>query len=280
VTAFTPTFRRVAAQSQKLVLIPLIENAVQQCAFPKQFTVTFEAYEAKREPDGWFHPSTHPTMDERKLYYYLARPEKWDEEEFDYGPRMSVLMGSAMHDIVQAVMTKMGLLVPPKGTCVCCGKPHGRGKGKCNEWGVRDDILGRRGHMDGLLDIPGWCEPGDGIFDLKTAAPMAIRGIESHDLDAFKAKWPKYYAQAQEYMALTGKLKAMILFLAMSDGWKMLEFEIPRDDLYIARMEAKYRAVRSYVDSGTPPPIACCNTRAAARKCPATACLVKIGLAA
>ena len=278
--AFTPSFRRVASLDRDLVLIPLIENAVQQCAFPKNFTVTLESYAAKREPDGWFHPSTHPTMDERKLYYYLARPEKWDEDEFDYGPRMSVLMGTVMHDVMQVVMTKLGLVVPPKGTCVCCGKPHGRGKGKCDEWGVRDDNLGRRGHMDGLLDIPGWCKPGDAIFDLKTCAPPVIRGIESHDLDAFKLKWPKYYAQAQEYMALRVNLKGMIVFVWMRDGWQMRELSLTRDDLYIARLEAKYRIVRRHVEMGTPPPVACCSTRAAARKCPATACTVKIGIAA
>ncbi|MEV7675173.1 hypothetical protein [Streptomyces sp. NPDC088752] len=276
-TTFTPSFRRVATLSRDQVLVPLIENAVQQCAFPKSFSVTFEAYTATREPDGWFHPSTHPTMDARRLYYYLAHPEQWTEDEFPYGARMSVLMGSAMHDIVQHVMTKMGLLIPPKGTCVACGRPHGKGKGKCNEWGVRDDLLGRRGHMDGLLDLPGWGESGDGIFDLKTCAPPVIRGIQSHDLDTFKIKWPKYYAQAQEYMALTGKVQTLILFLAMSEGWDMREFTIPRDDFFIARMEAKYRVVRQHVEMGTPPPVACCSTRAAARKCPASACSVKIG---
>jgi hypothetical protein len=277
---FTPSFRRVGALGSDLVLIPLIENAVQQCAFPRDFVVRLHSYSAKREPDGWFHPSTHPTMDERKLYYYLAQPDKWDEPEWDYGPRMSVLVGTIMHEVVQTVMIKMGLLVPPKGTCVCCGKPHGRGKGKCDEWGVRDDVLGRRGHMDGLLDIPGWCEPGDAIFDLKTCAPPVIRSIESHDLDAFRLKWPYYYGQAQEYMAMTGKAKALILFMAMSEGWVMREFTIPRDDLYIARLEAKYRVVRQHVEMGTPPPVACCSTRAAARKCPATRCTVKTGLAA
>jgi hypothetical protein len=277
---FVPNFRRVEAFGRDLVLAPLIENAVQQCLFPKNFTVTLEAYAAKREPDGFFHPSTHPTMDERQLYYYIAHPEKWEESEFEYGPRMSVLAGSVMHVVVQTVMTKMGLLVAPKGTCVCCGKTHGLRRGQCDEWGVRDDILGRRGHIDGLLDIPGWCQPGDVVFDLKTCAPPVIRGIEDHDLQAFIDKWPKYYGQAQEYMALTGKLRALILFLSMSEGWVMREFVIPRNDLYIARMEAKYKAVRSYVELGTPPPIACCSTKSAARKCSASSCPVKIGLAA
>ncbi|MGW7100348.1 hypothetical protein [Streptomyces sp. NPDC054838] len=278
--SFTPSFRRVVALSQDLALVPLIENAIRKCAFPETFTVTFRGYEAIRKPDGWLHPSTHPLMDERALFYYLTQPDAWQENDFEYGPRMSVLMGSATHELFQHVMIRMGLLIPPKGICVCCLRPHGTGAGECNEWGVRDDTLGRRGHMDGLLQLPGWGETGDGIFDLKTCAPPVIRGIAHNDLEAFKRKWPKYWAQAQEYMALTGKRQTLILFLAMSEGWDMREFTIPRDDAFIARLEAKYRAVRAYVKEGTPPPVACCSGGAATRRCPTTACPVKIGAAA
>ncbi|MEU6362237.1 hypothetical protein [Streptomyces albidoflavus] len=279
-TTFTPSFRRVATLSRDLHLVPLIENAVRECAFPESFTITFEGYSATRAPDNWFHPSTHPTMDERRLYHYLAHPDRWVEEPFDYSPRMSVLMGTATHELFQHVLIKLGLLLEPKGICVCCLRPHGTGPGQCDEWGVRDDTLGRRGHMDGLLDLPGWGETGDGVFDLKTCAPPVIRGVDHNDLAAFKRKWPKYWAQAQEYMALTGKRQTLVLFLAMSEGWDMREFTIPRDDAFIARLEAKYRTVRAHVERGTPPPVACCSGGATARRCPATACTVKIGLAA
>lgn len=265
---------------QKLHLVPLIENAVRECAFPKDFGFTFEAYEANRRPDGWFHPSSHPEMDERKLYYYLAEPDRWEEEPFEYGPRLSVLMGSAMHPVIQGVMYEMGLLARPTGTCLCCQRPHGTGPGQCDEWGVRDEVLGRRGHLDGLLTLDGWNDGWEGVFDLKTCAPPVIRGIEDHDLDAFRKKWPKYYGQQQEYLALTGKRASLVLFLAISEGWQMKEFTIPRDEAYMARLEAKYAAVRRYVQTSTPPPVACCSGKAVARRCPATACPVKIGLAA
>lgn len=277
-SSFTPAFRRTIDQlgSNDLHLVPVIENAVRECAFPDPFTVTFAGYTATRKPDGWFHPSTHPTLDERQLYFYLAEPDKWTDSEFDYGPRMSVLMGSACHELFQHVLIEIGVLAKPRGTCVCCMRPHGFGPGECNEWGVRDDTLKRRGHMDGLIEdgLPSW---GDGIWDLKTCAPPVIRGIAHNDLAVFKTKWPKYWAQAQEYMALTGKRQAMVLFLAMSEGWDMREFTIPRDDAYIARMEAKYRSVLQHVESGQVPIVPCCSGGATARKCPAAACSVKIG---
>ncbi|MFF7198223.1 hypothetical protein ACFZAM_31505 [Streptomyces sp. NPDC008079] len=278
-TAFTPAFRRTVDQisSARLHLVPLIQHAVRECAFPDPFTVTFEGYTAQRAPDGWFHPSSHPTLDERKLYYYLTESDSWADDLFDYGPRMSVLMGSATHDIFQHTMINIGLLLKPKGICRCCLRPHGVGPGECNEWGVSDAALRRRGHIDGLLTLPGW-GVGEGVFDLKTCSPPVIRGIQDHDLGAFKKKWPKYYGQAQEYLALTGKLQAMVLFLAMSEGWEMREFTIPRDDVYIAALERKYRSVLNHVEAGVAPPVACCSGGAAARRCPATTCPVKIGM--
>lgn len=279
-TAFTPSFRRVADLGGKLHLVPLIENAIRECAFPDKFVVTFQSYEATRKPDGWFHPSSHPTMDERKLYHYLAEPDAWVEEKWESGPRMAVLMGSAMHDVYQTVMTEMGLLRAPTGTCVCCMRPHGTGPGQCNEWGVRDDRLQRRGHIDGFLDLPGWGDDDDGVWDLKTCAPPVIRGIQDNDLEAFKRKWPKYYGQMQDYLALTGKRFGMVLFAAMSEGWEWREFTIPRDDAYIARLEAKYQSVLNHVALRTPPAVPCCSGGAKARKCPATDCPIKIGIAA
>ena len=277
--AFIPAFRRTLDQlgSSKLHLIPLIENAVRECAFPDPFTVTFEGYTAQRAPDGWFHPSTHPILDERQLYYYLTAPDTWAADPFDYGPRMSVLMGSATHSLFQHVMINIAVLVTPRGISVCCLRPHGTGAGECDEWGVSDAALRRRGHMDGLLELPGWgC--GEGIFDLKTCAPPVIRGVPHNDLVLFKKRWPKYWAQAQEYMALTGKQQVLVLFLAMSEGWDMREFTIPRDDAYIVSLEAKYRSVLNHVGAGVVPAVACCTGGAPARRCPAATCSVKIGL--
>jgi hypothetical protein len=277
---FTPSFLRTADLSGDRHLTPLIENLVRECAFPDPFTVTFEGYTASRKPDGWFHPSSHPAMDERKLYLYLTEPDKWADSTFEYGPRMSVLMGSATHDIFQHAMIEAGLLLKPTGTCVCCLLPHGYGPSQCPEWGVRDFILGRRGHMDGLLVLPGWGEYGEGVWDLKSCAPPVIRGIQDNDLGTFKAKWPKYFGQMQEYLALTGKQQGMVTFLAMSEGWEMREFTILRDDAYIARLEAKYRSVRNHAAQGVIPPVVCCSTPARARRCPATGCPVKTGLTA
>lgn len=260
--------------NQELHLVPLLENAIRECSFPDEFNVGFRQYKADRKPDGWFHPSTHPTMSERQLFYYLTRPDEWVRQPFEYGSRMSVMVGTAMHDLIGAALIKLGVLIEPTGTCVSCGKPHGRGPGECSEWGVIDHVLRRRGHLDGRLELDTW---GRGPFDLKTCTPMVLKDIQDNDVEHFKRKWPYYYGQQQDYIDLEGADQTLVLFLGMSQGWPMREFTIPRDQPYIDAMKAKYQAVRNYEASGTVPPVACCSGGAVARKCEATACPVKIG---
>ncbi len=267
-----PAFRTGKTMAPRTYLVPIVRKIIANCEFPEEFAVTFQHYTADREPDGWFHPSSHPTMGERRLYYYLAHPEAWQPQPFPYQARMAVMMGSATHDIVEHALVHRGHLLEPVGTCVCCGKPHGKGPGECPEWGVRDDRLGRRGHMDGILTLDDW---GSGVFDLKTCSPTVLRGVTDHDLELFKAKWPKYYGQAQEYMAMSGYQQTMILFVGMSMGWELKEFTIPRDDAYIVRLEAKYQGVRAAVAARIPPPLHCCTGGAAAKECGATMCSVK-----
>lgn len=275
-TKFSPSFRRTLDMitNQRLHLVPLLENAIRECSFPDEFSVTFLQYKADRPPDGWFHPSTHPTMSERQLFYYLTQPDAWVRPPFEYGSRMAVMVGTALHDLVAAVLTNLGVLLEPTGTCVSCQRTHGKGPGECGEWGVCDPVLKRRGHLDGRLALDTW---GSGIYDLKTCTPMVIKDIQDNDLDGFKRKWPYYYGQQQDYLDLTGDDQSLVLFLGLSQGWPMKEFTIPRDDDYIAAMKTKYQAVRNYEASGTVPPVACCSGGAAARKCAATACPVKIG---
>jgi hypothetical protein len=169
----------------------------------------------------------------------------------------------------------MGVLLEPTGTCVSCGRPHGRGDNQCSEWGVCDPVLRRRGHIDGLTELP--TLDGVGVYDLKSCNPMVLKDITDHDIQAFRKRWPYYYSQMQEYLALTGKAWGIVLFLGVSQGWPTKEFLIPRDEAYITALEAKYRTVRQYEAAGTLPPVACCAGGATARKCPATTCPIKIG---
>jgi len=169
VTAASPAFKRIVRQSaQGLVLKPLLHAYLYEAKFPDRFDVTFHKAGQPRRPDGWFHPSTHPTMDARQLYYYLTDPDGWEAERLSYESRMAVTMGSAVHGFIEACIRFGGWFVPLEGDCPACGRPHGTGEGQCDEYGAADPAVGSRGHMDGVLDIPGW---GRGVFEFKCLAP-------------------------------------------------------------------------------------------------------------
>lgn len=262
----TPTFRRMAQMvSQDLVIKPMVEAYLMAAKFPDVFSVTFRNEGKERRPDGFFHPSTHPTMAERQLYYYLtADPDDLIPEDIAYENRMAMIMGTAVHSFVQMCLIDAGLLIKPVGTCVACGREHGTRKKECDEWGAIDRTLGRRGHMDGMLDLPTW---GRGHFEFKTINPRACFGLTDHNLDWFKTKKPDYYAQVQEYLDMTGLQKSIVLFCILGFPWQLVEIEVPYDHEFVVKMKAKYGRVRQAEADQMPPDPCCAPLSKEAKQC-------------
>lgn len=252
-----------------LLLKPMLYKYFGDAQFPDEWVVGFRKEEQEdREPDGWFHPSEHPLMTERQLYYYLLKPEEWQGWRPDYTLRMSVLMGSATHDFMQMALDHLELLVKPAGTCLACGRPQ---PAECNEHGASDPEAGSRGHLDGILKrVQGYMAG----FELKTCAPGVLTKIADGDVEAYRKKWPKYYAQVQEYMRMTGLPRFVCLFLGLGNPWEMREFVIEADLAFQQRTKNKYMTARRAVELGQPP-MACCPVGSnQAKDCPARACEV------
>lgn len=265
--SFDPLPNVAALAMQDLVLTPLLKVYLYDAKFPPTFNVRFDNHLEPRKPDGYFHPSTHPLMTERQLFFYLTQPEKWVIPPFEFMGALSVTMGTATHDFIEMCMYDLGILSKPTGTCVCCGRPHGTKHGvQCREPGASDERLKSRGHMDGVLNIPGW---GMGGFEFKTSNMMKLRNINDLDIEAFKAKWPEYYAQVQNYMLITGLRRFIVFFLGMGYPWTTKEFHIPFDPLYCMGLEAKYLRVLSFAERGMLPDPCCRPRSATARQCPA-----------
>lgn len=256
-----------AMATEDLHVKPLLFQYFTRAEFPDEWTVTFRKVETDdRVPDGWFHPSEHPLMTERQLYYYLAEPEQWKGWRPDYAMRMAVLMGSATHDFVQMGMNHMGLMVKPAGTCLACGRPQ---PSECSEHGACDAETGSRGHLDGILkNVLG----GMAGFELKTCIPMAIRSIGDGDVEAYRKKWPYYYAQIQEYMRMTGLRRFVVIFMGLGTPWDMREFVVEYDHDFAQQIKNKYLRVRRDVELGIPPEVCCSLGSSESADCPARAC--------
>lgn len=264
-----PAFRRVAEMiSQDLVVVPLVESALRAGKFPEYFTVTFRDEGRERKPDGWFHPSTHPMWGERQLFYYLTRPDELVPEEIEYQNRMAMLMGTAVHAFIQVVMIAAGILIKPHGTCVACGREHGTKKNQCHEWGAIDRELGRRGHVDGLLEVSVW-KWGRGLFEFKSIGDKATIGLQHHDVEWLKKKKPGYYAQVQDYLDMTGMQKAIIIFAILGFPWRLVEIEVPYDEAFMIGLRGKYRRVREAVAADEIPDPCCAPRSKESKVCPA-----------
>ncbi len=246
-------------------LIPILYGYLEAGKLPDPFTINVRGGTGDRPPDGWFHPSTHPTLTERQLYLYLTEPDQWEPEAFGYTLKMSALIGSVVHDIVETALDDLGWLVRPRrGACPVCGLPQ---PGTCREHAVVDLKTGSRGHMDGLLETEG--------FEFKTAMPFALTDIRNNDVERFKARWPYYYAQVQEYMRMSGLVSFKVLFWAMGNPWDMREFTIPADVAHQLKIERKYLSVREAVKHRQMPVPCCVPDSKQSRSCPASGCPVK-----
>jgi len=263
--------------SQGAVLAPLVRLYVAEGRFPRNTRITLPGGNPNRDPDDWFHPSTHPTMGARKLYYYLAQPERWEPEPWSYEGRMSVTVGTLEHAIVQMALEDLGVLIRPQGTCSCCGRLYGPGVGECGEPGVVDPVLKRRGHMDGIVMTPDLGMTG---FDLKTINHFSASKIpdgpdEAATLAWLKERHPYYYGQMQEYMALSGLRKMIMLFIGMGFPWVMKEVHVEYDPAYVVALEAKYRMIREAVAAGVPPDPCCSIGSKESKLCAATGCIMR-----
>jgi hypothetical protein len=241
------TLKRILKDTKKgLVLKPVLHTYLYDAKFP-DFSIHFKNHSMNRKPDGWFHPSTHPLWTERQLYHYLVHPGHVQEEVKDYMGTLAVTLGTAAHGFVQN----------------CLG-PKGSGVLVDSEVYVEDPEVGSRGSMDGLLNLP-HREPD--VFEYKTSNPMKLAKVEDHDLDAYRTKWPEYYAQNQEYMRMSGWRNTIVLFMTMSYPFDMKEFIVPWDPEFAYGIENKYRRVRQAVADQQEPDPCCSIGSAEAQSC-------------
>lgn len=241
----------VTSLSKGEVLIPLIRSYLHDPAFP-EFTVKVRGAKGfiNREPDGYFHPSTHPTWPERMLYYYLMHPEEFIGESYDPLSVLTVTQGQFWHSLIETCLVDCGWL---KGVEVF----------------VKDDETGSRGNIDGVSD--------DEVFEFKTMREPKARKIAKGNPDdpevlaSFRELVPTYYAQGQEYMRLSGLKHWRLLILSLEWPFPMREISMRYEPAVAERVRQKYLNVRQAVEDKRPPQPCCGPGSKEAQVCPARA---------
>lgn len=246
-----------------LLLKPILHNYLFDAKFP-DYSIDFINHEMEREPDGWFHPSTHPLWHPRVLYQYLSQPHLMRIEKKEYMGTLSVTIGTAMHGFVQMCLEDAGVLPKALQVCTVCDPAL-----PLHEPGVIDEDAGERGHMDGLLDFSSLSvvsrELESPVFEFKTSNLMKLAKLHDMDLEHYKKTWPDYYAQNQSYMRMSGRRMVVVLFLGMGYPWDMKEVHVPYDAGFSQQVRQKYLDVRQAVADQRPLAQCCGSTKT----CPA-----------
>jgi hypothetical protein len=192
-----------------------------------------------RPPDGWFHSSAHPALGVPELQAYLAGQHE-RRGETGYGLRMSMLVGSFMHEVVREALNDLKVMVPLRAYCQACQAP--RAETGCREHGAADERTRSRGHLDAIVDLG--CgirgHPGAYGVDLKTIRTFGLKDAPDMDTEYFRAAWPKYWYQMQDYMRMSGLRQFIVLFMAMGSPWEMREYHLDYDVRTALEIESKY----------------------------------------
>lgn len=256
----SPNFTKTLASiGRNEVVVPALRSALWKPDF-KSFTVTVDGFE-ERPPDGWFHPSTHPLWNEVMLYYYMTNYERMIRDPFDHSSTLAVTAGTFFHTFVQNVLVEENVLELQPEVCGC-----GRKHPERAEVYLVDEESKSRGHSDGVVF------EGSG-FEFKTMNPMKLGRVpkggptEKVVLDWFKNSCSDYYAQAQEYLRLSGRERMIVVILALTYPFEIREIHVPYDRPYAYGVRDKFKRVIQAVADGQPPRCQCAPTDA--KSCPA-----------
>lgn len=241
-------------QDQELIL-PFFENAMLADNWPDKYSVEIDSspYYGLTDPDGevketgpgdgYFHPSTHPLMGKR-LLWYMFHPEyagKLLYEKRSITSMMTLAMGSALHAVVQTQMQMAGILRPENV-----------------EFEYVNDHHNSRGRIDFIADHP---EYGTVPVEMKSQNTYSYRN--QHEI---KPSW-----DGQLSIGLTESGHDFGILLLVESGWpyNMREFRVRRNDALVSEVYTKYDEVLEAVELDIPPRHCCAEGSAQMKVCPA-----------
>ena len=250
----------LTALQDKQLVMPYLENAFHNDQWPDQYTIDVDSqpyYGLMDEEgvthetgpgDGYFHPSTHPGMTARELYYRYH--PKWSNlirpERRSLTSHMTLAAGTAMHAVIQTQLNMAGLLK----------------KGNDFEWRKTehdDQITGQwveknpfeweyinrrrwvRGRLDGILEHP----LGMMSLEFKSQNSRAFRFQ-----DVPKEEWLN---QTNLGLDACGLSKGVIVVMEMGYPFQFKEFAVTRNQDRLDRIYEKFDYVRECVANDTPP---------------------------
>lgn len=243
--------------AERDLIMPYFELGMLSENWPDKYPVWVDSGEYYGKGDGMFHPSTHPLMGSRELYYHFhpATRDKIVPQRRTAKDHMVLSMGTALHAVVQTQMKMVGL--------VACGCPEDAAKHDCGRIEVDFDIPEHRvrGRIDMLVDHPTGEEL---IIEVKTINERGFKWQHGHD--EMKPEWDAQMS-LQEYAL--GKTRGVLLMIERGGQLQMREFLHRRNDILLDQIFEKFAYVRGCIERDEPPRHCCMPDSPEMKKCAA-----------
>ena len=239
-TAYSGVLRSLI---KKELILPYLENQILSETWPDSYTVTIDSRPYYGKGDGYFHPSTHPLMGER-LLYYMFHPDHRDQmirEKPSMKREVTLSVGSSIHAVIQTQFQMAGLVSPDNVEVEYINDEHHV-----------------RGRIDFIVDHP----TGQTIpVELKT---MSARIFGKQD----KIK-PEWDAQLSLALDAVGQDTGILLLLEVGHPYGIKEFIVPRNDALLSEIYGKFDRVREAIALNIPPTHCCSPGSSTVANCPA-----------
>lgn len=213
------------------LVLPHFESALMSGRWPESYTVTIDSGPYYGAGDGYFHPSTHPLLPARQLYY-MFHPDTRDKmvrERRTTQLEWVLAQGTALHSIFQAQLQMCGLC-QPEDTEV--------------EYVIHDHHV--RGRIDMMINHP---TEGRILGELKTRTSYLYVRQEGPE--------PSWVAQVNLGLDAMDCDLGVLIMVEAGMPFRMREFHIQRDRELLDAIYAKFDLVRQSISDNAPPEPSC-----------------------
>lgn len=227
------------------IVIPHLERALFSDQWPESYNIKVDLGRHTPPPSGeigWFYPSTHCLMDQRRLYYEIHPDyrELLPKEKFPMSAIMSMTMGTAAHAIVQTQLQMAGKIASEDDI----------------EVRFRNEERRCRGRLDWILTR------SDG-----TRIPIEMKTQNSRAFSLTKEILPYWECQLQVTMDGLGYNEGVLFVVEMGYPWQMREFRVRRDEKLLDVIYTKWATVLEHVKANIPPQHCCSRGSEEMDKC-------------
>lgn len=215
------------------LITPYFESAILSGRWPDSYTIEVDSRPYYGAGDGFFHPSTHPMMSERQLYY-IFHPDYAGQlvwERTFLKREMWLSIGSALHAVLQTQMQMCGLIR--------------------DESEIEREYIISEHHVRGRID---WIvtHPNGQIF------PVEYKTNNSWDFRRLEEPKPEWLAQINLALDALDMDFGVLLIAERGGGFDMREFHVKRNRQLLDEIYGKFDRVRAALAAGDPPIGRCC----------------------